>query len=190
MDEQQPEAAVVKRYVELLQDDDAAPNSASLPYFVSCFSLLEDDLSQWRSYGGGENGYAIGVMVRELLDRPNSLVARVNYDAETHAAVAKEAAEAAVRFYAEGLKEGMGHWQDVFLKCWDHTLTQVAPVLKDPGFEVEQEIRLVHLLQESELSQLKVRQRKTMMSRHLPIRFPNAGQLGVPISKILVGPCR
>jgi hypothetical protein len=52
MDKQQPETAFVKRYAELLQDDDSAPNSAGLPYFVSCFSSLEDDLSQWRSYGG------------------------------------------------------------------------------------------------------------------------------------------
>jgi len=76
MDEQQPEAAFVKRYIQLLQDNEAAPNSVALPYFVSCFSSLEDDLSQWRSYGGGENGYAIGIMARDLFGTPNSLVAK------------------------------------------------------------------------------------------------------------------
>ena len=115
---------------------------------------------------------------------------RVNYDPETHAAVAKEAAEATLRFYSEGLKEGLDDWDNVFLECWDYTLTQLAPMVKDPGFAVEQEIRLVHQLQQPEFSQLKVRQRKTMMSRHLPMRFPSAGPLGVPISKVIVGPCR
>jgi len=190
MDEHQPGATVLKRYVELLQDSDAAPNSATLPYFVTCFSSLEDDLGQWRSYGGGENGYAIGIMVRDLIGTPNSLVARVNYDAGTHADVSKEAAEATLRFYREGLKEGIDDWDGVFLNLWDYTLTQLAPIIKDPGFAVEQEIRLVHQLQEPELLQLNVRQRKTMMSRHLPIRFPSAGKLGVPISKVIVGPCR
>jgi hypothetical protein len=190
MNGEQPEAALVKRFAELLQDNEAAPTSAPLPYFVSCFSSLEDDLSQWRSYGGGENGYAIGVMVKDLFGVPNSLVARVNYDAETHGAVAREAAEATVKFYKEGLKEGIEDWDNIFLELWDYTLTQVAPFLKDPGFAVEQEVRLVHLLEQTEMSQLKVRQRKTMMSRHLPMRFPSAGQLGVPISKVIVGPCR
>ena len=29
-------------------------------HFVSCFSEAEDDLGQWRGYGGGNCGYAIG----------------------------------------------------------------------------------------------------------------------------------
>ena len=29
-------------------------------HFVTCFSEVEDDLSQWRGYGGGECGYALG----------------------------------------------------------------------------------------------------------------------------------
>ena len=28
-------------------------------WFVACFSKEKDDLSQWRAYGGGENGFAI-----------------------------------------------------------------------------------------------------------------------------------
>jgi hypothetical protein len=191
MEDDQPETRFAKRYAELLQDDEAAPNSAVLPYFVACFSSLEDDLSQWRSYGGGENGYAIGVVVKDLFGTLNSLVARVNYDPEMHLTLAKEAAEATVRFYKEGLAAGIDGWDNVFLTAWDSALTQLAPIVKDPGFAVEKEVRVIHQLQDYELSQLKVRQRKTMMSRHLPMRFPSVGQTPrLPICKVVVGPCR
>lgn len=191
MDNDLPETGFAKKYVELLQDDDAAPNSAGLPYFVSCFSSLEDDLGQWKSYGGGENGYAIGVLTKDLFGTVNSLVGQVNYDPEIHMALAKETAEATIRFYKEGLAAGIGDWDNVFLPAWDSALTQLAPLAKDPGFSAEKEVRVIHQLQDYEIAQLKVRQRKTMMSRHLPIRFPSVGQTPrFPISKVIVGPCR
>jgi hypothetical protein len=191
VDSDQPEAGVAKRYIELLQDDDAAPNSAALPYFVTCFSSLEDDLSQWRSYGGGENGYAIGVLTKDLFGTPNSLVGRVNYDRELHGTLAEEVAEATLRLYKEGLGAGIGDWDNVFLNAWDWALTQLAPLVKDPGFVAEKEVRVIHQLQDCEVAQLKVRQRKTMMSRHLPMKFPSAGQAPrFPVSKVIVGPCR
>ena len=56
MKTEDPTTKFLERYIELLHDNDAVPNNVALPYFVSCFSTLEDDLSQWRSYSGGENG--------------------------------------------------------------------------------------------------------------------------------------
>ncbi|MGB6828967.1 MAG: DUF2971 domain-containing protein [Terracidiphilus sp.] len=61
-------------------------------HFVSCFSEEKDDLSQWRAYGGGENGYAIGFLAADLCGIPNSMLVRVNYDSELHQALAKKAA--------------------------------------------------------------------------------------------------
>lgn len=191
LDESKQSTQAVKKYVELLRDDDAAPNSAALPYFVTCFSSLEDDLSQWRSYGGGENGYAIGILTKNLFGTTNSLTAKVNYDAAMHVELAKEVAEATIRFYEEGETAGIQNWDQTFLLSWDSALTQLAPVAKDPGFAVEKEVRVIHQLQQFEMSELIVRQRKTMMSRHLPMRFPSVGQTSrLPISKVIVGPCR
>jgi hypothetical protein len=191
MNDDRPATLIVKKYLELLKDDDATPNSVVLPYFVSCFSSLEDDLSQWRSYGGGENGYAIGIIARDLFGTTNSLVARVNYDPDLHMKLADEAAQATIKFYEEGLEFGIDNWDNQFLLAWDTALTQLAPLAKDPGFSVEKEVRVIHQLQGYELSQLKVLQRKTMMSRHLPMRFPASGQASrLPLSKIIIGPCR
>jgi hypothetical protein len=191
MNDDEPASGIVRKYMELLQDDDATPNSVGLPYFVTCFSSLEDDLSQWRSYGGGENGYAIGILAKDLFGTSNSLVARVNYDPDLHASLADEAAQATVRFYEEGLSSGIEDWDNKFLFAWDSALTQLAPLAKDPGFAVEKEVRVIHQLQEYEIGQLKILQRKTMMSRHLPMKFPAAGQASrLPISRVIVGPCR
>ncbi|NYF78370.1 DUF2971 domain-containing protein [Granulicella arctica] len=193
MEEDEPTTKFTNRYIELLQDDDAAPNSVGLPYFVSCFSLLEDDLSQWRSYGGGENGYAIGIKTKDLFGASNSLVVRVVYDIQKHAALANQIAEATVRFYKEGLEAGIESWDDVFLAAWDTALTQLAPIVKDPGFELEKEVRLIHQLQAIEIPDIRVLQRKTMMSRHLPMRFPIAAPIHrprIPIHRVIVGPSR
>jgi hypothetical protein len=183
----------VKRYVELLDDTDATPNNMHLPYFVCCFSALEDDLSQWRSYGGGENGYAIGIRVRDLFGASNSLVVRVDYNRDKHLKLAVQAAEATVRFYKEGLEAAIPNWDEVFLAVWDVSLTQLAPALKDPGFELEREVRVIHQLNQLELPDLRVLQRKTMMSRHLPMRFPAGAPVHrprIPIHRIMVGPSR
>jgi hypothetical protein len=192
MDEKSPTAKFIRKYVEVLQDDDAAPNSSELPYFVACFTPLEDEVSQWRSYGGGENGYAIGIQTRDLTGIANSLVAKVNYIADTHAKLAEEAAKATVTYYEEGLRAVIPNWDDVFMAAWDYALTQVAPVVKDPGFSMEQEVRVIHQLQNDEVDQVRVLQRKTMMSRHFPMKFRGAAGDAdrLPISKVIVGPSR
>jgi hypothetical protein len=193
MGEDDSAAKFVKRYVELLDDTDATPNNMHLPYFVCCFSALEDDLSQWRSYGGGENGYAIGIKVRDLFGANNSLVVRVDYNRDKHLQLAVQAAGATVRFYKEGLEAAIPNWDEVFLAVWDVSLTQLAPALKDPGFELEREVRVIHQLHQLELPDLRVLQRKTMMSRHLPMRFPAGGPVyrpRIPIHRIMVGPSR
>jgi hypothetical protein len=193
MTEGEPATGFVKRYIELLEDDGAVPNNVGLPYFVSCFSTLEDDLSQWRSYGGGENGYAIGFRAKDLFGVANSLVAHVIYDKDKHATLASQAAESTIRFYKEGLDHKIENWNDMFLNAWDSALTQLAPLIKDPGFRLEQEVRLIHQLQIVEIADIRVLQRKTMMSRHFPIRYPAGGpshKPRLPIYRVIVGPSR
>lgn len=57
----------------------------------------------------------------------------------------------------------------------------------------EQEYRVVHEFQRAELKEITFIQKKTMMSRHLPLSFPRGGEAWVPrlpLEKIIVGPCR
>src|SRR5262249_43904027 len=53
------------------------------PIFVACFSAASDSLSQWRSYGGGEGGIALGfdrAGLQQAIPRKNSWLSPVVYD--------------------------------------------------------------------------------------------------------------
>lgn len=164
---------------------------------MSCFSDIEDDLSQWRAYGGGENGYAIGFRAKDLFGIPNSYVVRVAYDRDLHLKLAKEAAKATVDFFLEGLEASEQKdpqaWAQEFLPAWDSVITQVAPLVKDAGFSSESEYRIVKSFNLDDLQHLRFLQRNNLMSRHLPLQPPSGkfdGGYKLPISRVIVGPCR
>jgi len=188
-------ASFLKKYLELIEDEPERPNHAPSLYFVTCFSQQEDDLTQWRSYCGGENGYAIGFAASNLFGNPNSTLVRVNYNRTTHEKIAAEIAEATVDFFCDGLNnkraERPEKWAEEFLTFWDPSITRLAPLVKDPGFAAENEYRIVHELQKLELKDMKILQKKTMMSRHLPLSFPAGPEAWVPrlpLKKVIVGP--
>ena len=185
----------VNKYLRLMEEEPERPAHAPSPFFVSCFSEQEDDLPQWRSYCGGENGYAIGFVARTLFG-VGPLV-RVNYDGPLHQKLATEIADATVKFFLEGLEkkraETADKWAEEFLTFWDPFLTRLAPMVKDPGFGSEKEYRIIHEFTVPELKNMCFVQKKTMMSRHIALSFPLGGEAWVPrlpIAKILVGPCR
>jgi hypothetical protein len=187
----------VKKFLKLIEEEPERPNHAPSPFFVTCFSHHEDDLSQWRSYCGGENGYAIGFVASNLFGTSNSVTVRVNYDAALHQSVASEIADKTVQFFRDGLDNKRAataeEWEEEFLAFWDPYITRLAPMVKDPGFAAENEYRIIHELHVAELKDMKFIQKKTMMARHLPLSFPRGGEAWVPrlpIEKVLVGPCR
>jgi hypothetical protein len=186
----------VTRYLKLIEEVSRVPSHAPSPFFVACFSREEDSLSQWRAYCGGENGYAIEFKAKNLFGLPNLLV-KVNYDKALHEKIAGEVAEATVRFYEEGLVGGnadqIAGWENEFLAAWDSRISYLAPLVKDPGFSAENEYRVLHEFTTADLIQMAVLQKKTMMTRHIPLSFPLGGEAWVPrlpIEKVMVGPCR
>jgi hypothetical protein len=196
-----PEDPAVDKMLEQttssLLESPATPNHASSMYFVTCFSQHEDDLSQWRAYCGGENGYAIGFRARGLFGNPNSLVVRVNYDGEQHRAVAEHVAAATVRFFRDGIQNGRAssaaEWMGEFLPVWTNVIGQLAPLVKDRAFQAENEFRIVHQLQANEMGQVRFRQKATLMSRHIPLTFPHQAAPRFPMLPIVgvkVGPTR
>ncbi len=189
-----PEAIkFLTRVLEINLDDPKLPRHGSSPYFVACFSNLEDDLPQWRAYSesGGENGYAIGFHARALYDPIGGLL-RVNYDTEKHKAMAARTAEAALQFFRDGLRDKRAttveQWEEEFIREWSEVTSRLAPVVKDACFETENEFRLVHGLDASELPRIKFRQKDTLLSRHLPLSFQDFPRL--PIAKVTIGPGR
>jgi Protein of unknown function (DUF2971) len=182
-------ASFISRFINFLDDDDKNPNSATLPFYVCSFSRKGDDLAQWRAYGGGENGYAIGLHTRNVSRIPDTISVQVNYNNQTHLEVAKEVAQATIDFYQEGIHAGIENWDDKFLWTWDVQLSKIGALVKDPGFEQEEEVRIIHLRSEKDVPFEVIRQRRSLMSRHIPLNFSGLeGKL--PLEYVMVGPAR
>jgi hypothetical protein len=70
-----------------------------------------------------------------------------------------------------------------FLNNWTGQLGYLAPVVKDPSFRAENEYRIVHQLQTTDFSKLRFKQKRTLMSRHLPLVFQS-----LPLVEVMLGP--
>jgi hypothetical protein len=173
------------------------PAQAVVPHFVACLSEEKDDLSQWRAYAGGENGYAIGFKAGDLRGCRHSIVARINYDNALHQTLANKVAEAMVLFFLEGIGKyapaDRARWGEEFLESWERSLTMLAPLVKDPAFIKERECRIVKGFRDDEFDQLKFIQKASLISRHLPLRPAEdaaSSPYRLPIAEVMVGPCR
>lgn len=178
---------------------EAIPISAPSKWFVTCFSQQRDDLSQWRAYSGGENGFAIGFTAGGLFRfgaRYN--LVRVSYDGDLHRKLAIKIALATLQFFKEGLDKradtAAQQWPSEFLSEWDMMLSYLAPMVKHPAFQSENEYRIMYELNLQDLPELKFIQKSSLMSRHLPLSFSSefgeSPSVRLPIKEILVGPSR
>jgi hypothetical protein len=183
--------------LEYFKEDPAFPMQAVVPQFVTCFSDEPDDLSQWRGYGTGENGYAIGFKAKYLWGIRDAALVRINYDTTLHTSLALRAVDAMVDFFLEAVGKyapaDLRAFGKEFLDAWDAAIIMVAPLIKDAGFKKEQECRIVKGFCIDELAQLKFIQKATLMSRHLPLQPPAGNAFApyrLPIDEVMVGPCR
>ena len=185
-------------YLKLIEEAATliAPPHAPSPFFVTCFSSEDDELSTWRAYGPGQKGYAIAFKANRLFNSPNALL-KVNYDAKVHKELATEVVAATLKFYEEGLQgkqpQEIPAWDEEFIQVWESRVTYLSPLVKDPGFRAENEYRILHEFAIGELPKMVILQKETMMTRHIPLSFPLGGEAWVPrlqIEKVMVGPCR
>jgi hypothetical protein len=73
-------------------------------WFVTSFSASPDDLSQWRAYGGGENGYAIGFrsdMISAGCIAHRSALFKVSYDVDQHRTIAARIVRGTLDFFLD-----------------------------------------------------------------------------------------
>jgi hypothetical protein len=190
-------SALLDGALEYFKENPDFPAQAIVPQFVSCFSEERDDLSQWRAYGGGENGYAIGFRAADLWGCRDAVLVRISYDTALHSALARKSVEAMVEFFLDAVKRygpaDLVNFGKEFLQAWDQAITMLAPLVKDPGFAKERECRIVKGFQLDELEKLKFLQKGSLMARHLPLQPPRGSATTpyrLPIAEVMVGPCR
>ena len=181
----------------LLETVDAALSNRDFSatwHFVACFSEVEDDLGQWRGYGGGQCGYSIGFDLERLLEllgkrRPGAIVLPMNYDTLRQQFLVKDVIDNAKRYFLKGLAKSPvpEKWASEFVAAFAWELDVFACLFKHPKFASELERRIVIGFLETDLPSVKFVQKNTLLARHLPLdlRMLN-GKL--PITRVFVGP--
>jgi len=185
----------LQKVLEYVKDDNPEnPTHGTSKFFVTCFSEVEDDLSQWGRYGG-QNGYAIGFYARGLWREPTSALYKVIYDRAIQEKVSKEIADATLEFFQAGLTEERlkdpDKWAQEFFEAWDEWVYKLAPLAKDVTWKAESEFRLVHELKVQEFRQVRFKQGNTMLGRYIALDTPSWLKRRtplLPIAKVIVGP--
>lgn len=188
--EHDDETRWLAKYIDETLTDDGAD---SAQFFLLCTSEERDDLSQWRAYGGGEGGVAIGLNANGLL-KPNvqngAYLVPVCYTEMHQKGLVNDVVRWTFNYFKDGQKLRPGadrqKWADSFFEIWRENIIYFAPILKHKAFEREHEWRLIMTLHPTELRRVELQQRHSFLSRHLPVSFGEK----LPISEVVVGPCR
>lgn len=121
-------------------------------FFITCFCTDADKLAQWRSYGKGEGGIAVGFTVKEIdsnAQRAGAFLGPVIYKAEEQIKILQQFLDWMMSCYpkhtcnhpsAERGRHAADWWQIVSFRA-----AHIAPLFKDEGFKEENEWRLIHL---------------------------------------------
>jgi len=170
---------------------------SSAGHFVACFSEVEDDLGQWRGYGGGECGYAIGFRSDGILQsagrREGAIVLPMNYNEHTHNSIVNHVVRMGMQYFLHGLQRRVPDpnvWAEKFLEAFSIEMDIFACLIKHPKFASEAERRITTFLNPGEHMQLKFTQKRTLLARHLPLdlSLPTEDKPRLPITRIYIGP--
>lgn len=178
--------------IELLKTMRKAVDAAGINIYVSSWSELSDDLSQWRAYGGSRTGYEIGMSGAELtaIGLENDFVlVRCLYDEEEKRhkmrqliqQVLDENSEPKTEAEIEEVETG-GNLAYYLNRC--------ACMFKDTAFKSEKEWRLVSRPKSlrRERADVRPRGRSTLVSFYrMQARSETTG--AVQICSLRVGPC-
>lgn len=180
--------------LEAVKENPESPTHGISKFFVTSFSADENDLAQWRLYGG-KNPYAIGFYAGMLNREPNSQLYKVVYERDRQHAFVREIVDATLRFYREGLVgerlSDPAGWAKAFYSAWDEWIYKLAPIAKDECWRTENEFRIVHELKAAEFAQVRFSQKNTVLARYLPLSTPMVVKRRaplLPIAKIWIGP--
>jgi hypothetical protein len=170
----------------------------TLPVAISCFCEDGDLLSQWRGYGLGEGGIAIGFDAKKVLatlTNWDGYLAPVIYKDAEQRQLATDLVAGIVSEYDAILKsrhiaDAVTHLSDYLTGC-AAVATRMGPLFKHHGFAEENEWRLIHLIQN--LSTVRFLAKSTYLSPfvELAIGVKRDKQPDLlPITEVWFGPGR
>lgn len=122
-------------------------------YFVACFTQNGDQLSQWRGYGDGGNGYSVGFSLKDLNNNMHSAVSKIpslafrGFNQVIYDEITKTVAiEDYIEKYYEAVIEELGdddfdeHMSLVVGFCF-MAIHDIFSLIKHEAFAEEEEVR-------------------------------------------------
>jgi hypothetical protein len=141
--------------------------------YVTCFSTVEDSLSQWRGYCPPAFGYSIGFdgeMLRKIVEAQGFRLGKCIYDRAIQDATADQWAQRTVARLLPGVAAATDLAAYVRDNCspFLSEFVDFAPFLKHSAFKDEHEWRLAALVPSND-PRMRVRAGRSMLIPYLPI---------------------
>ncbi len=173
----------------------------SFPLFIACFSNKSNDLNQWRSYGGAELSFNIGMSIDHLTDlliRSTGIGNIFGYLTPViyQKSEKERLIEALLKFisdeYPQSEARSKGDSTD-YEKRWANQFLSfaafLAPVFKNLAFEAESEWRIV--VTPKDLSFVDFKPKRGLLAPHMSLPIADARDgYATPIRNVQVGPSR
>jgi hypothetical protein len=154
---------------------------------LACFSAARDDVPQRRKYAEEGRGLCLGVQILDEAfprDRRQPLVKVLYSESLWRKNVTKALREiCSLLSRADACRENVA----TGFKALYRIATHAAISAKKPEWEVEQEYRLVRLVDQNERHELKKRESAGKTIRYLPL-FVRTGGKRIALSEITIGP--
>jgi Protein of unknown function (DUF2971) len=128
----------------------------SARYYIACFARVRDDMDQWRAYGAGGNGFALGFdgpALEKAFQRSaarNNCTIAMNYTQRPLKQAAVRLASIVLpRVVRAGVHGLRGHllreWIVTLQTDYSSALLRAAILFKHPSYRHESEYRLMHV---------------------------------------------
>lgn len=170
------------------------PTFMNTPVYVSSFSEMPDDISQWRGYCSKLSGFCIGFDSESLLDlvrKQNLYLAPCIYNQSDQSKLIKrlmieyltDIKEIKTTINPEEMKEIMSNmlWE-IAVRIW-----KIAPMIKDISFINEREWRIYSGAIGTAEERTKIRPGNSMLIPYIDMAL-NAEDIIIPIREIIIGP--
>lgn len=162
---------------------------------VCVFSLSQraDDLSQWRAYCPESGGYSLGFLpdeLRAIAESQGCVLAPCIYDRERQRALIEEAVDPVVAMLpgrAPKSPDALARHGESFVRRLLGRVERVAPLIKWPAYEAEEEWRVIWAARPGTIDRLRYRPAESLFIPYVEIRL-STDDLPIPVESVYVGP--
>ena len=162
---------------------------------VCVFSLSQraDDLSQWRAYCPESGGYSLGFMpdeLRVIAESQGCVLAPCIYDRGQQRALIEEAVDPVVATLpgrAPKSPQAIARQGQPFVRRLLRRVERVAPLIKWPAYEAEEEWRIIWAARPTTIDRLRYRPAESLFIPYVEIRL-STDDLPIPVEAVYVGP--